>query len=140
MLLINILNMLFCRAFNGFGNLYRHVDSDDHLLFCLVYFALFLLKIFCCYRLVEAPNGIQIHFMLGLYFVFLWKRFKKSHRNLRLIVLQAVTGSECIFAQELVGINAATQHCCFLGDMTKKVIIIPCLDEILKTGSHEQQK
>ena len=54
--------------------------------------------------------------------------------------LQAVTGSECVFAQELVGVNSTSQHCCFLGDMTKKVIVVPCLDEFLETGSNKQQK
>ncbi|KAI5069452.1 hypothetical protein GOP47_0015753 [Adiantum capillus-veneris] len=31
---------------------------------------------------------------------------------------EAVAGSQCVFAQELVGINATTQHCCFLGDVS----------------------
>ncbi|MCO5572810.1 hypothetical protein L7F22_026569 [Adiantum nelumboides] len=53
---------------------------------------------------------------------------------------EAVAGSQCVFAQELVGINATTQHCCFLGDVTKRIVIVPSLNEFLQSGSSEQQR
>lgn len=56
------------------------------------------------------------------------------------VPFEAVAGSQCVFAQELVGINATTQHCCFLGDVTERVVLVPCLDAFLHDGSNEPQR
>eukprot|EP00250_Pteridium_aquilinum_P012407 c20709_g1_i1 orf=157-1257(+) len=53
---------------------------------------------------------------------------------------EAVAGSQCVFAQELVGINATTQHCCFLGDVTERIVLVPSLNDFLQNDSSEQQR
>lgn len=47
------------------------------------------------------------------------------------ILLDAVPGSECIFAQDVAAINSVTKHCCFLGDINKRVILVPDVDSLL---------
>ncbi|KAH7352219.1 hypothetical protein KP509_19G035100 [Ceratopteris richardii] len=56
------------------------------------------------------------------------------------ISFEAVAGSQCVFAQELVAINAASQHCCFLGDITEKAVLVPAINEFLEGGSNEQKR
>lgn len=47
------------------------------------------------------------------------------------ILLDAVPGSECIFAQDVAAINSVTKQCCFLGDINKRVILVPDVDSLL---------
>lgn len=40
-------------------------------------------------------------------------------------------GSSCVFAQDVVTMNAAEKHCCVVGELTKRVILTPDVDSIL---------
>lgn len=45
--------------------------------------------------------------------------------------MQVSAGSNCVFAQDVVAMNAAERHCCALGELTKRVILTPDVDSIL---------
>eukprot|EP00249_Psilotum_nudum_P016546 c25877_g1_i2 orf=469-1500(-) len=51
------------------------------------------------------------------------------------VILEAVPGSQCVFAQELVTINPVTKQCCFLGDVTQRVVIVPDVDNLLNSSN-----
>ncbi|KAJ7533613.1 hypothetical protein O6H91_13G057000 [Diphasiastrum complanatum] len=47
------------------------------------------------------------------------------------ISLDALPGVQCAFAQELAAINSSSRHCCFLGDVTQRVVLTPDIDSLL---------
>eukprot|EP01018_Ginkgo_biloba_P031813 Gb_08322 [translate_table: standard] len=47
------------------------------------------------------------------------------------ILFDAVPGADCIFAQDVAAVNSVTKHCCFLGEMNKRVILVPDVDSLL---------
>lgn len=48
------------------------------------------------------------------------------------ILLDAVPGSECVFAQDVAAINSVTKQCCFLGDINKRITLVPDVDSLLE--------
>ncbi|KAL3535542.1 hypothetical protein ACH5RR_004003 [Cinchona calisaya] len=44
-------------------------------------------------------------------------------------------GLDCLFAQDVVAVNAEEKHCCTLGELNKRVIITPDVDSILDAMS-----
>lgn len=53
------------------------------------------------------------------------------------VVLEAVPGSQCVFAQQLATINSVSRHCCFLGDVGQRIVLVPSMDDLLNSASDE---
>lgn len=47
------------------------------------------------------------------------------------VILDALPGTECTFAQELAAVNTTTKRCGFLGEVYKRVVLTPDIDNAL---------
>ncbi|TKY68005.1 DNA-directed RNA polymerase III subunit RPC4 [Spatholobus suberectus] len=45
-------------------------------------------------------------------------------------LLDVSPGSNCVFAQDIVAVNTAQKQCCNLGELSKRVVVVPDLDSI----------
>lgn len=48
---------------------------------------------------------------------------------------QVSAGLNCVFAQDVVAINTEEKHCCVVGELNKRAILIPDVDSILENIS-----
>lgn len=46
--------------------------------------------------------------------------------------MQVAPGADCVFAQELMAVNAGGGKCCFLGDISQRVVLTPDVDKLLE--------
>ena len=54
------------------------------------------------------------------------------------VLLDALPGTECMFAQELAAVNTTSKTCCFLGDVTKRVILTPDVNSVISDGAPDR--
>lgn len=47
------------------------------------------------------------------------------------VILDMLPGTDCMFAQELAAVNTASKHCCFLGDVNKRIVLTPDFNNLL---------
>lgn len=45
--------------------------------------------------------------------------------------VQVSPGSDCTFAQNVVAVNTVDQHCCELGEFSKRAVLTPDIDSLL---------
>lgn len=45
--------------------------------------------------------------------------------------MQVSAGLKCMFAQDVVAINAKGKHCCNLGELNKRAVVTPDVDSML---------
>ncbi|XP_057499944.1 uncharacterized protein LOC130784173 isoform X2 [Actinidia eriantha] len=76
----------------------------------------------CC-SLDELPAGFMGKMLV----------YKSGAVKLKLgdTIYDVSAGSNCIFAQDVVAINAEEKHCCSVGELGKRVIITPDVDSLL---------
>lgn len=48
------------------------------------------------------------------------------------VVLDALPGTECMFAQEVAAVNVAAKRCAFVGEVHKRVVLVPDVTEVLQ--------
>lgn len=48
-----------------------------------------------------------------------------------MVAVQVTPGMDCMFAQDVVAINAAEKHCCVVGEINKRAVLTPDIDSIL---------
>ncbi|KAF8406792.1 hypothetical protein HHK36_005913 [Tetracentron sinense] len=49
------------------------------------------------------------------------------------ILYDVSSGSDCLFAQDVVAINTEEKHCCIVGELNKRAIITPDVDSLLNS-------
>lgn len=45
--------------------------------------------------------------------------------------VQVSPGLDCAIAQDVVAINTEEKHCCILGELNKRAVVVPDVDSIL---------